>query len=82
MLGREGANISIVSSYGLPIIENGGDYGNQKAVYQEFVEFIKDEDGACYQAGVFFSSEPCGLGFRKGGEIIDNKAQFCGHIVK
>jgi glutathionylspermidine synthase len=82
MFGREGANISIVSGFGLPILENEGEYKSQQAIYQEYVEFIKDDDGFCYQAGVFFCSEPCGLGFRKGGEIIDNKASFCGHLVK
>jgi glutathionylspermidine synthase len=82
MFGREGANISIISSYGVPILEKPGEYDKQKSVYQEYVDFIKDEEGAHYQAGVFFSSEPCGLGFRKGGEIIDNQAHFCGHVVK
>ena len=41
------------------------------------------EDGykLSYQAGVFFAGEGAGLGFQCGGKIIDNKAQFCGHLV-
>ncbi|MES2796444.1 MAG: glutathionylspermidine synthase family protein [Bacteroidota bacterium] len=80
LFGREGSNISIVSSYGIEIKHTDGDYSKQISVYQEFTEFIKDEN-QYLQAGVFFSSEPCGLGFRKGGEIIDNKAIFCGHHI-
>jgi glutathionylspermidine synthase len=30
---------------------------------------------------VFFAGEACGLGFRKGGKILDNLAQFCGHVI-
>jgi glutathionylspermidine synthase len=81
MFGREGANIAIVSEYGTKLTTTEGDYEKQKVIYQKYTEFLKDNDGNCYQAGVFFASDGCGLGFRKGGEIIDNLAQFCGHII-
>jgi glutathionylspermidine synthase len=81
MFGREGANIAIISEYGTRLTTTVGDYEKQKVIYQKYTEFLKDNDGNCYQAGVFFASEGCGLGFRKGGEIIDNLAQFCGHII-
>jgi glutathionylspermidine synthase len=32
-------------------------------------------------AGVFFAWEACGLGFRRGGAVIDDMAKFVGHIV-
>jgi glutathionylspermidine synthase len=82
MFGREGSGISVISSYGNPVVENKGEYDTQKSIFQEYVEFIKDNENSFYQAGVFFSTEPCGLSFRKGGEIIDNSAFFVGHIVK
>lgn len=82
ILGREGANISIISPDGKSLDSRGGEYSDQKTIFQEYTEFVKDSEGRHYQAGVFFAGEACGLGFRRGGEIIDNKAQFCGHIVE
>ena len=80
--GREGANIRIINSLGQAISAKGGEYFEQEKIYQEFVEFPKDAAGNYYQAGVFFAYEGCGLGFRRGGEIIDNLAQFCGHLIQ
>ncbi len=79
--GREGANVQIISSFGTPLSNSIGEYGNQKAIYQEYTDFAKDENGNYVQAGVFFSTEPSALGFRIGEEIIDNKASFCGHVI-
>jgi len=81
VLGREGANVKIMREGGSVENFTTGDYDRQKMVYQQYVEFLKDDRGNHYQAGVFVSDEACGLGFRKGGQIIDNKAQFCGHMV-
>ena len=66
---------------GITLEETEGDYYEQKAIYQEYTEFLQDDSGNYYQAGVFFAGEGAGLGFRCGGKIIDNKAQFCGHLV-
>jgi glutathionylspermidine synthase len=82
ILGREGANINIISPDGKFLDSRGGDYKEQKTIFQEYTDFVKDTEGRHYQAGVFFAGEACGLGYRRGGEIIDNKAQFCGHIVE
>jgi glutathionylspermidine synthase len=81
MFGREGANVRIVKASGLELGFNGGDYKNQKMVYQAYTDFMKDAEGKSYQAGVFVCGEPCGLGFRRGGLILDNTAQFCGHVI-
>ncbi len=80
--GREGANVAIVNADNSLDIKTNGDYENFKPVYQEYVEFPKDEQGNHYQAGVFYSYEACGLGFRKGGKILDNMSKFVGHIVE
>ena len=82
LLGREGANVSILEKGGEVLEKVDGDYEEQKKIYQEYVEFPTDTDGFSYQAGVFYAGEPCGLGFRRGGKILDNTAQFVGHIVE
>jgi len=81
MFGREGANTKIVDSSGSTVVETDGPYGNYKPIYQEYVEFPKDERGDCYQAGVFFAYEACGVGFRRGGKILDNMSKFVGHVM-
>ncbi|MDA3946427.1 MAG: glutathionylspermidine synthase family protein [Helicobacteraceae bacterium] len=79
--GREGANTKIVNTSGNILAETDGPYGNYRAVYQEYADFPKDSKGNKYQAGVFFAYEACGLGFRRGGEIMDNMSKFVGHVL-
>jgi glutathionylspermidine synthase len=79
--GREGANTKIVASDGSVISQTDGPYGNYKPVYQEYCEFMKDTHGNHYQAGVFFAYEACGLGFRRGGAIMENMSKFVGHVL-
>lgn len=80
--GREGANVAIVNEDNSLEVRTDGDYENFKPIYQEYVEFPKDKEGNYYQAGVFYAYEACGLGFRKGGIILDNMSKFVGHIVE
>jgi glutathionylspermidine synthase len=81
VFGREGANVAIVDANGTLLQEEDGPYKNHKKIYQEYVELNKDTSGAKYQAGVFFAYEASGLGFRKGGEIINNMSKFVGHVL-
>ncbi|QOR01176.1 MULTISPECIES: glutathionylspermidine synthase family protein [unclassified Campylobacter] len=81
VFGREGANVSIIEANGDVSFETNGDYQNNRFVYQEFVDFNQNENDY-YQAGVFFAYEGCGLGFRKGGLVLDNYSKFVGHIIK
>jgi len=81
VFGREGANSKIVDSDGTILEQTDGPYENYKKVYQEYVDFNKDENQAKYQAGVFFAYEACGLSFRKGSEIMDNMSKFVGHVI-
>lgn len=78
--GREGANMEIIEN-GRILAQNGGIYGNYKSVYQEFYE-LNSHNGQFYQPNVFFAYESCGLGFRKGGSIMDNFAKFVSHRIK
>ncbi|WP_415397903.1 glutathionylspermidine synthase family protein [Sulfurimonas sp. CS5] len=81
VFGREGANTKIIDANGKIVEQIEGPYDNYKKVYQEYVDFNKDEEGAKYQAGVFFAYESCGLSFRKGSEIMDNMSKFVGHVI-
>lgn len=82
IFGREGGNVSIIDNDGSVLKSNDGEYENYKMIYQEYAQLAKDTRGNSYQAGVFYAYETCGLGFRKGREIIDNYSKFVGHIVK
>ncbi|MEA3353752.1 MAG: glutathionylspermidine synthase family protein [Campylobacterota bacterium] len=80
--GREGANVAIVNEDNSLDVKTQGEYENFKPVYQEYTQLPQDQDGNHYQAGVFYAYEACGLGFRKGGKILDNMSKFVGHIVE
>ena len=79
--GREGANIEIVDSQGKILESKDGIYTHHKSVYQAYYELNSHKD-AYYQPNVFFAYESCGLGFRKGGNIIDNFSKFVSHCIK
>ncbi|CAM3303094.1 glutathionylspermidine synthase family protein [Helicobacter labetoulli] len=79
--GREGANIEILDSQGRIVESKDGIYANHKSVYQAFYELNSHKD-SYYQPNVFFAYESCGLGFRKGGNIIDNFSKFVSHCIK
>jgi glutathionylspermidine synthase len=81
IFGREGANTIIVDKNEKIIEERDGEYGEFPSIFQEYVELPKDSKGDSYQAGVFFAYEGCGLGFRRGGLILDNYSKFVGHRV-
>jgi len=80
--GREGESIKIIDESGKVIAGGVGNYDNHKMIYQEFIELPKDSRGNYYQAGVFYAYEACGVGFRRGGEILNNMSKFVGHIVE
>ncbi|RDU65191.1 glutathionylspermidine synthase family protein [Helicobacter sp. MIT 14-3879] len=79
--GREGANIKILDNSGKILEQKDGEYGNYKKIYQEFYE-LNFYNGFYYQPNVFFAYESCGLGFRKGGGIMDNMSKFVSHFIK
>ncbi|HHH38988.1 MAG TPA: glutathionylspermidine synthase family protein [Sedimenticola sp.] len=81
MFGREGANTAIIAADGTVTASTDGPYGHYKPVYQAVAEFPTDAAGNRYQAGVFYVWEACGLGFRRGGPILDDMSKFAGHLV-
>ena len=82
IFGREGNNSVIYDANHEAIHTTEGPYEHYDSIYQEFVDLPQDEKGDFYQAGVFFAYESCGLGYRKGGVILDNLSKFVGHIIE
>ncbi|WP_221394236.1 glutathionylspermidine synthase family protein [Dyadobacter sp. NIV53] len=82
LFGREGANVAILEEDGKVSQQVEGEYEDQAKIYQEYIAFPIDSAGFSYQAGIFYAGEPCALGFRRGGKILDNTAQFVGHLVE
>ena len=82
VFGREGGSVSILDEEANEVESIEGDYDSHKMLYQAYTELPIDTEGQCYQAGVFYAYEACGLGFRKGGKILDNMSKFVGHLVK
>ena len=82
VFGREGSSVSILDENANVVETAQGDYDNHKMVYQAYTQLPIDTEGRSYQAGVFYAYEACGLGFRKGGKILNNMSKFVGHIVK
>ena len=80
--GREGANTIIYDENKQVLASVEGEYGNFKAIYQEYAHLPVDTQGRSYQAGVFFAYEGCGLGFRRGSLIMENFSKFVGHRIK
>ena len=82
VFGREGGSVSILDEKANDVEAVAGDYDSHKMIYQAYTELATDTQGLSYQAGVFYAYEACGLGFRKGGKILDNMSKFVGHIVQ
>ena len=80
--GREGANTIIYDNDMRVLAKVGGEYENFIPIYQAYAQLPQDAKGDFYQAGVFFAYEGCGLGFRKGGLIMENFSKFVGHKIK
>jgi glutathionylspermidine synthase len=81
LFGREGANVRILNPDGSVRQAVDGEYSEYPKIYQAYVDFPRDAAGHTYQAGVFYAGDACGLGFRRGGLILDNGAGFVGHVV-
>ena len=81
--GREGENVTIYDADGSIIDKKEGQYDNYTSIYQEMATLNRDEQGNYYQAGVFFSYEGCGLGFRTASRaILEDGASFAGHMIE
>ncbi len=82
IFGREGGSVAILDEEGRELLAEQGEYDAFSSIYQSYVALPADQSGARYQAGLFYAYESCGVGFRKGGEIMNNMSKFVGHVVK
>ena len=80
--GREGGNVAILDKDGTIVEAEDGEYENYNMLYQAYEKLPVDTQGTSYQAGLFFAYESCGVGFRRGGKIINNSSKFVSHIVQ
>ena len=82
LLGREGANVQIVSGAGEPVVETGGVYGEEGYVYQLF-DPLPEFDGYRPALGAWIvGDEAAGLGIREtAGLVTDNGAAFVPHRI-
>ena len=78
---REGDNIRVFDADRNILDMRPGQYAMYGKIYQAWADLPQDNEGRYYQAGVFFSHEACGLGFRREKGIIHNQSQFAGHYV-
>ncbi len=81
VFGREGANTVILNAQNQVLAQEEGEYENFAPIYQEYVELPTDKNQESYQAGIFYAYEACGLGFRRGGLILNNNSKFVGHVI-
>lgn len=77
--GREGQNVEVYDRRTVEKTE--GEYGDQKTLYQQWVDLPEDRKGQVYQAGVFWAGEACAIGFRRDRSIITNRSQFVSHLI-
>jgi glutathionylspermidine synthase len=82
LLGREGANITIVRD-GRPALETPGVYGDDTFVYQELVD-LPAPDGNHPVLGVWVvDHEAAGLGIREDASpITGNLSRFVPHFFR
>ncbi|MGH3727272.1 MAG: glutathionylspermidine synthase family protein [Micromonosporaceae bacterium] len=86
LLGREGANIAVISD-GTMVASNGGYYGAEGYVLQQYAELPAFEaPGGPYHTltGVWMiDNEAAGMCFREStGPITDNLSYFVPHVIK
>lgn len=83
MFGRMGENISFYNGFSSPDYETEGDYGQSPSLYQELALFNMDREDHRYQPSIFYTGEPSALCFRRQDDpVIDDDAEFVGHVVE
>jgi glutathionylspermidine synthase len=81
ILGREGANISVIRG-GRTVAETRGDYGEEGYVYQQYAP-LPDFGGQRPVVGSWVvDGEPAGMGIREDGLITGNLARFVPHAIE
>jgi glutathionylspermidine synthase len=81
--GRMGDNVRLYDERGTLEYENEGDYGDFPYVYQQRAALNEDGRGYLYQPSTYWIQKPSGICFRRQEDVlIDDDAQFVGHVVE
>lgn len=79
--GRIGENILLRDQSGKEF-SSGGDYGNQKMVFQKYCPLPKDSDDNYFQVGVFYGLQPCAINVREqDSKIMTDDCGFISHYI-
>ncbi len=82
LFGREGENVAVFEG-DAKVAEAPGEFADQARIWQQFEPLPADEDGDVYQAGVYWAGTACGLAYRRrDGLIVDEDAEFVGHVLR
>ena len=83
IFGRMGDNVAFYEGGRQPEYETEGDHEQYPPVYQELAEFNQDEEEHRYQPSIYWSGQATALCFRRQDDlIIDDDAEFVGHVVE
>ncbi|MBV8846047.1 MAG: glutathionylspermidine synthase family protein [Bryobacterales bacterium] len=80
ILGREGANVSIVRNREIAA-KTGGRYGDESCVYQALFDLPDFEGNRPVLGSWIVDGEPAGMGIREGEMITGNAAKFVPHTM-
>jgi glutathionylspermidine synthase len=82
LLGREGANVTLVQGGQVLTAGPDQDYGSEGFVHQGLA-VLPDFDGAHPVLGVWLvDGQPAGLGVRESDSLItDNQSRFVPHLI-
>lgn len=79
VFSREGANVSILHN-GRTIEEQGGDYGAEGFIYQEYTELPSFNGNRPVIGSWLIGGIPAGMGIRESDSLITgNASRFCSH---
>ncbi|MFT4114121.1 glutathionylspermidine synthase family protein [Silvibacterium sp.] len=82
ILGREGANISIVRE-GITMDATGGEYGAQGYVWQQYVDLAASGSTRAILGSWLIDGEAAGIGVRESdGLIVTNTSRFVPHLFR
>jgi glutathionylspermidine synthase len=81
MLGREGANVTVVKN-GKTVCERTGPYGAEGFVYQDLCPQVTFGDVVPVLGSWVVDGEAAGLGIREGRNITDNASRSLPHIIQ
>lgn len=83
IFGRMGENIAFYDGDREPTYETEGDYDMMAPIYQELALFNMDRELHRYQPSIFWTDKkPAALCFRRQDDpVIDDDAEFLGHVV-